>query len=239
MGFEAIDLYREMPENLRDDITHICILSACSHSGLADQARAIFSQIERKTEKVITTMVSFALIWRAIDVLDWLSVPYLLLWRSTTIDRAIRTLQSSKQCHVQYVRDCLTSTEAVDLKTVLVTILSAARNQCDAVLSRELYQRMQLLFPEHKSGLISASILLSNTYISVGDEQQAAQIRTDRIQRLGDNVRAGCAWTEVNGELVVNQRSKSIESFEDSSRNSMPMIDLIRDPTRSMLKWID
>ena len=58
MGFEAIDLYRKMPENLRNPITHVCVLNACSHAGLVDQARSIFSQIEQKTDQVITTMVS-------------------------------------------------------------------------------------------------------------------------------------------------------------------------------------
>jgi hypothetical protein len=59
MGIEAIDLYRKMPENLRDSITHVCVLSACSHAGLVDQAQSIFTQIELKTSNVITTMVGW------------------------------------------------------------------------------------------------------------------------------------------------------------------------------------
>jgi pentatricopeptide repeat protein len=62
MGPEALDLYREMPENIRDCITYVCVLSACSHSGLVDQARSIFSQIEHKNQEVITTMVGSSLI---------------------------------------------------------------------------------------------------------------------------------------------------------------------------------
>jgi pentatricopeptide repeat protein len=61
MGVEAIDLYRKMPENQRNPITHVCVLSACSHAGLVDQARSIFSQIEQKTDQVITTMVGWLL----------------------------------------------------------------------------------------------------------------------------------------------------------------------------------
>ena len=124
------------------------------------------------------------------------------------------------------------------ISDVLATMLSAARTCRDALRSRKLYERMQSLFPGQKSELISASILVSNTYLSVGDEQEAQDIRSDRIKRLGNKVRAGVSWTEVNGELVVDQRSKSIECLEDSSRNFMPMIDLILDPTRSTLKWI-
>ena len=57
MGDEAIDLYRQMPENIRNTVTHMCVLNACSHAGLVDQARLIFDRINNKTEKVIVTMV--------------------------------------------------------------------------------------------------------------------------------------------------------------------------------------
>ena len=59
MGLEALDLYRQMPNYLRDDVSHICVLNACSHSGLVDQARSIFNEISNKTEKITTTMVFF------------------------------------------------------------------------------------------------------------------------------------------------------------------------------------
>ena len=51
MGYEAIDLYQTMPENFRDGISHICVLNACSHSGLIDQAQEIFSKIPRKNRR--------------------------------------------------------------------------------------------------------------------------------------------------------------------------------------------
>ena len=87
----------------------------------------------------------------------------------------------------------------------LVAMLSAARTCRDAVYSRKLYERMRSLFPDQRSELISASILVSNTYLSVDHEQEAQDIRSDRIKRLGNKVRAGISWTEVNGEVVVNQ----------------------------------
>jgi hypothetical protein len=57
MGYEAIDLYQQMPEIIRGTISHICVLNACSHSGLIDQAQIIFDKINRKEEKIVTTMV--------------------------------------------------------------------------------------------------------------------------------------------------------------------------------------
>ena len=57
MGLEAVDLYRKMPNDLRNDVSHICVLNACSHSGLLDAARSIFNEIAEKTDRIITTMV--------------------------------------------------------------------------------------------------------------------------------------------------------------------------------------
>ena len=57
MGYEAIDLYGRMPTTKLDSISHACVLNACSHAGLVDQARSIFDSIEQKSEYIVTTMV--------------------------------------------------------------------------------------------------------------------------------------------------------------------------------------
>ncbi|CAF1385837.1 unnamed protein product [Rotaria sp. Silwood1] len=57
MGYEAVELYKRIPNDERDEISHICVLNACSHSGLLDEAHNIFNRIHTKTEKIITTMV--------------------------------------------------------------------------------------------------------------------------------------------------------------------------------------
>jgi pentatricopeptide repeat protein len=62
MGVDAIALYRQMPEKMRNAVSHICVLNACSHSGLVDEARAIFNDIDVKSEKIISTMVSLSLL---------------------------------------------------------------------------------------------------------------------------------------------------------------------------------
>jgi glycine betaine/choline ABC-type transport system substrate-binding protein len=83
-------------------------------------------------------------------------------------------------------------------------MLSGARNHRDSALSQKLYDRMKCLFLDQKSHLIAASVLVSNTYSSVGDEQQAQEVRISRMKQLGSKVKAGLSWTEVNGELVVS-----------------------------------
>jgi hypothetical protein len=61
MGSDAIALYRQMPETMRNTVSHICVLNACSHSGLVDEAQAIFNEIDVKSERSISTMVSLSL----------------------------------------------------------------------------------------------------------------------------------------------------------------------------------
>ncbi|UJR34288.1 hypothetical protein I4U23_021692 [Adineta vaga] len=56
MGYEAIKIFEQMPENIHDSTTYICVLNACSHSGLVDQARNIFKKIPRKTDSIVTAM---------------------------------------------------------------------------------------------------------------------------------------------------------------------------------------
>ena len=56
-GEKAVELYQGLSPAMRNDITHICVLNACSHSGLVDDARSIFNGISSKTIKMITAMV--------------------------------------------------------------------------------------------------------------------------------------------------------------------------------------
>ena len=56
-GVDAIDLYYQMPYDQWDEISHTAVLNACSHSGLSNQARSIFTKINNKTEQIYTTMV--------------------------------------------------------------------------------------------------------------------------------------------------------------------------------------
>lgn len=57
-GSQAVDLYTRMPEQMRNEITHVCVLNACSHSGLLKEARSIFEKVFPKTTNITTAMVS-------------------------------------------------------------------------------------------------------------------------------------------------------------------------------------
>jgi pentatricopeptide repeat protein len=59
MGIEAIKLFNKVPTNILDNCIYVCVLNACSHSALVDEARKIFEkiQVDRRTEQIYTTMV--------------------------------------------------------------------------------------------------------------------------------------------------------------------------------------
>jgi hypothetical protein len=95
---------------------------------------------------------------------------------------------------------------------MIVALLSGARTHRQLNLSQKLYNRMRDLFANQKEALVAASILLSNTYSSFGHREKAAQIRTDRIIEIGQKVKSGVSWTEVNGEIVVNNCPMAIAS---------------------------
>jgi hypothetical protein len=86
-------------------------------------------------------------------------------------------------------------------------MLSGARNHRQIALSEKLYDRMKVLFPMKKENLIAASILVSNTYLSSGDDQKAKEVRSNRMKQFGKNIKVGLTWTEVKGELVVKNLS--------------------------------
>lgn len=48
-----------------DNYIYVCVLNACSHSGLIDEGEKIFNRIpqEQKTEKIYTSMVSDLFSW--------------------------------------------------------------------------------------------------------------------------------------------------------------------------------
>ena len=62
MGLQAVSLYRQIPNNLCDEFSYVCVLNACSHSGLLDEARSIFNESNIKTNRVMTTMVCLSIL---------------------------------------------------------------------------------------------------------------------------------------------------------------------------------
>jgi pentatricopeptide repeat protein len=59
-GKEAIELFNKIPLEMIDNWIYVCVLNACSHSGLIEEGEKIFNMIPHKqrTEKIYTSMVS-------------------------------------------------------------------------------------------------------------------------------------------------------------------------------------
>ena len=89
------------------------------------------------------------------------------------------------------------------ISSIIVAILSGARNSRDYLLSEKVYAKMKTLFSDQKGALIAGSILLCNIYSSIGNHQQAQNSRSTRLETFGKQVKIGLSWTEVNGEIVV------------------------------------
>ena len=60
MGIEAIQFFNQIPSNMLNDCIYVCVLNACSHSALVDQAWQIFENVpfDQRTEQIYTTMVN-------------------------------------------------------------------------------------------------------------------------------------------------------------------------------------
>jgi hypothetical protein len=85
----------------------------------------------------------------------------------------------------------------------LVAVLSGARNQRNGHLGEHIVDRMKTLFPDLKSALTSASVLLANIYGSLGDREKASDIRTELSQSGAKKV-AGRSWTMPDGKIYVS-----------------------------------
>ncbi|CAF1671814.1 unnamed protein product [Rotaria magnacalcarata] len=170
MGCEALNIYKQMPHNLRTEIAEISVLNACSHSGLLREAQAIFNEISVKTEKITGAMI------------DCYSRMFLFDEAEKLIDDYEKTKLPSF--------------------TMYMSLLSGARNNRDTILSEKIFNRMLSLFPDEKDNLMSGVILVSNTYSSLGEDEQAHDFRSHHQKKLGTRVKVGLSWTEVNGEVT-------------------------------------
>ena len=58
-----------------------------------------------------------------------------------------------------------------------MAILSAARNQRNASLAQKIFDRIRFHFPDDKDALVSATVLLANTYALSNDSSMAFDLR--------------------------------------------------------------
>ncbi len=83
-------------------------------------------------------------------------------------------------------------------------VLSGARNVKNSYLSQNIYDRMKKLFPQMVDSLLSAAILLANTYASSGEIDKASDIRI-QVNKSSIKKKIGISWTAVNGQFFVSR----------------------------------
>ena len=85
-----------------------------------------------------------------------------------------------------------------------MALLSGARNHKNSQLAEEIYDRMSKLFPQLKDSWISASVLLANTYTSIGDIGKATDVKM-QLAQSGLKKKGGRSWTTTsNGKYYVS-----------------------------------
>lgn len=57
MGAEAIKFYHQLSPDLISESVNVCVLNACSHANLVDEAHSIFHSIQNKTSRIYGAMV--------------------------------------------------------------------------------------------------------------------------------------------------------------------------------------
>lgn len=119
-----------------------------------------------------------------------------------------------------------------------MALLSGARNNRNASLAEQVFNRMESLFPSNKLLQTSARILLANTMASSRDFFRSHQLRK-KILETGGKKTAGLSWTVIDGKIEVrNDEEKNLKlkcPSSHSSRNFMHMIEVILDFLK--LKW--
>ncbi|CAF4321134.1 unnamed protein product, partial [Rotaria sp. Silwood2] len=147
MGFEAIELFNTIPSSMLDNIIYICVLNACSHSAILNQAWKIFEKIpiEQRTEQIYTTMV------------DTTSRLFLF-------DQSLQLIDEYEKSHKPSI-------------PMYISILSSARNAKNASLSEKIYHRIETNFSNNEKYLRSARILLANTYGLTGNKDMLSNVR--------------------------------------------------------------
>ena len=224
MGSRAVDLYNEISPHMRNDIIDLCVLNACSHSGLVNEARTIFNAISTKTDKITTAMVRhFHLFIQWIDsrlCLDWLSKSNASIRWSRKSPSWFWTNSHSLCTHVSYVESFLLRI-FFQSKICLVAIMSGARTQHNSELSEKFFLQMKKHFPHLKEDLVAASILLSNTYCSTDKSRRSESLKKE-VRESSIRPRSWSITSAIRWDLSRNWFSdKRINTIRSSIRFKM------------------
>jgi hypothetical protein len=84
-----------------------------------------------------------------------------------------------------------------------VSILSSCRNAKNILLSEKIFRRIEIHFSDNEDCLVSARVLLANTYGMSGNRSMASNIQR-KISQSNMKKVVGCSWTVSNGKVHVS-----------------------------------
>ncbi|CAF1049834.1 unnamed protein product [Adineta steineri] len=199
MGIEAIKIFHKIPSNMLNNAIYVCVLNACSHSALVNQAQEIFKNIPSDQR---TEQIYTTMV-------DSFSRVFLF-------DQAQKLIDEYEKYH---------SPSA----PMYMSILSSARNAKNIVLAEKIFHRIEMNFSNNESYLISAQVLLANTYALIGEKSMSSYIRM-KINPSNTKNTVGCSWTVVDGKVYkfrAHDRShpRSSEIYEELDRLTKKLIE--------------
>ncbi|CAF1215326.1 unnamed protein product, partial [Didymodactylos carnosus] len=170
MGIQAVELFRQISFDMLDNWIYVCVLNACSHSALVNEARKIFDKISMNER---TEQIYTTMV-------DCFS-------RVCLFDEAQKLIDEFEESHPPSI-------------PMYMSILSAARNQKNPALSQKIFDRMQSHFSDVQDCLLSARVLLANTYALSGNKSMASKIRM-KLNESNLRKMTGLSWTVVGGKV--------------------------------------
>ncbi|CAF1052345.1 unnamed protein product [Adineta steineri] len=199
MGIEAIKIFHNIPSNMLNNAIYVCVLNACSHSALVNQAQEIFQNIPSDQR---TEQIYTTMV-------DSFSRVFLF-------DQAQKLIDEYEKYH---------SPSA----PMYMSILSSARNAKNILLAEKIFHRIELNFANNESYLMSAQVLLANTYALIGEKFMSSYIRM-KIKPSNTKNTVGCSWTVVDGKVYKfrahdRSHSRSSEIYEELDRLTKNLIE--------------
>jgi pentatricopeptide repeat protein len=172
-GKEVLELFEQLQQGglLPDETTVTCVLNACSHSGLVQEALDIFYNLKNKF-KITPNIFHYTCI---IDVLG----------------RAGR-LEEAENFIIHYMKK-----QQIEPNVVTwMTLLGACRIYMDVERAKRVAQHIIDLDPKNAS----VYVLLSNIYAQSGDMNKAEELR-ELMDKKGIKKIPGISTVEVNGKI--------------------------------------
>ncbi|KAJ7540073.1 hypothetical protein O6H91_10G000700 [Diphasiastrum complanatum] len=216
---------RELLDNMseRDVVSWTAMIAGYAQNGLAQEALALFEQMQREgTKPDEVTYISILSACAHSGLLD----QGRYVFDSMCRNHGVTPTREHYACMVDLLgrAGCLADAELFINKmpiqpdsVVWMTLLGAARNHGHVEIGRRAFDHVVKLEPKNASPYV----LLSNIYAAAGRKDELAKIRNE-MKEAGVKKMPGCSWIEVDNQLhafvvgdATHPQSKEIQAELD------------------------